>query len=128
MGLFGGSSKVSASTSNNQETVGTSGVVTGDASLASGGSTIINEFGSNVSGAFSSLLDFSKSALNIASESFKTGMTATQSLATQSINTTTAIASQAKQPDLDLLKTYSKFLPWVLIAGVAGVVIITVKK
>ena len=122
---MGGGSKSSSSSASDysQTTQSASGINTGQQLAVSGASTLNyqNEFSSGVQAIMSQLIDTAAAGLELA---VKTVSTNTQ----DSLSKVAAAAAQASQPDLEIVKSQSTFMPWILVAAFATIAIVLRKK
>ena len=118
--MTGGKSKSSSTSDASQSTISSDGVVTGKVFNISGGQggadfSYTEQFPQSVADLFTQVLDLAGNAGQLAAQNADKALTATQSL-----------ASQAAQPDLNLVKQVSGYVPLILLG--AGVVLILILK
>lgn len=116
--MCGGKSKSSSETSSSQSTLSADGVVTGKVFNVADNSnvTYTEEFSAPVADAFKQLIGLVEGSAEYAAKFANSNLEATQ-----------ALASQASQPDLDLVKSFSKYTPIIIGAALITIVLIVRK-
>ena len=122
---MGGKSKSSSSssTNNTQVTQSADGVVTGDVFNLTAGTSLnfnrIDEFPEAVAEIMGQLIDLTgetiDSAGNIVENVFNKALDTLNKNTETAINTAVQTSQQAAQPDLELLKNQTQFIPYLLI-------------
>lgn len=118
---MGGGSKSSSSSASDysQTTQSASGINTGQQLAVSGASTLnyTNQFDKGVQAIMSQLIDTAAAGLELA---VKTVSENTQN----SLDKVTQAAQQASQPDLEVVKSQSSYMPWILVAAFATIALV----
>ena len=118
---MGGSSKSSSAstTQNLQTTQSASGLVNSVALNASGNSAIYytDQFGDNVRDMVQQLIDVAAGAGELAVKTVKEGYA-------DALTKVTQAAQQASQPDLEVVKSQTNFVPFIVIAALATIAIV----